>query len=182
MDTVLERVKAFAAERIAAAPFLEFRKIPRLPDYYVSNVGHVISAKRPAIRFQKLHDNQGYKRCNAGLPNVHISPECVHGLVLEAFVSDRPSGMQCRHKNGVRHDNRLENLAWGTPKDNSDDRTRHGTQPVGIKNPRAKLTESQVREIRASTESYRILSARHGVAEGMIWFIRKRKNWRHLGE
>jgi HNH endonuclease len=181
MDDLLE-VKEFAAERIAAAQFLEFREIPRYPSYYVSNVGHVISAKRTKLRFQKLGVHQGYKRAAVGPHGVHIHPEMVHGLVLEAFVGPRPDGMQCRHKNGIRHDNRVENLAWGTPQENSDDRTQHGTQPVGVKNPRAKLNESQVLEIRASTELYSVLSARYGVAEGMIWFIRKRKNWKHLDE
>ncbi len=182
MDELLHRVKAFAAQRIAAAQFLKFRPIPRFPSYYVSNAGHVISAKRNKLRFQKLGDNQGYKRANAGPSGTHILPQLVHGLVLEAFIGPRPDGMQCRHKNGIRHDNRVENLEWGTIQENSDDRTRHGTQPVGVKNPRAKLTESQVIEIRASTESYSVLSARYGVAEGMIWFIRKRKSWTHLHE
>lgn len=51
----------------------------------------------------------------------------VHHLVLEAFVGPRPHGMQCRHINGNSLDNRLKNLAWGTPSEDNYDRVRHGT-------------------------------------------------------
>lgn len=48
----------------------------------------------------------------------------VHQLVLEAFVGPKPQGQQTRHLNSVRHDNRVENLAWGTHRENCDDRLR----------------------------------------------------------
>ena len=51
----------------------------------------------------------------------------VHRLVLEAFVGPCPPGQQCRHLNGIPTDNRLENLAWGTPSEDNFDRIRHGT-------------------------------------------------------
>ena len=42
----------------------------------------------------------------------------VHRLVLEAFVSHRPKGMECNHKNGIKTDNRLKNLEWCTRSEN----------------------------------------------------------------
>jgi hypothetical protein len=38
----------------------------------------------------------------------------VHRLVLLAFMGPCPKGMRCRHLNGVRNDNRIENLCWNT--------------------------------------------------------------------
>ena len=43
----------------------------------------------------------------------------VHRLVLLAFMGPCPKGMRCRHVNvrhlnGVRNDNRIENLCWNT--------------------------------------------------------------------
>lgn len=52
----------------------------------------------------------------------------VHLLVAEAFYGQRPPGMVSRHLNGVRTDNRAENLAWGTYRDNVLDAVTHGTQ------------------------------------------------------
>jgi hypothetical protein len=59
----------------------------------------------------------------------------VHRLVLEAFVGPRPPGHLCRHLNGVPDDNRVENLAWGTPKENGEDAVRHREMKAERKHP-----------------------------------------------
>lgn len=52
----------------------------------------------------------------------------VHRVVLLSFVGPPlPDQTHVRHLNGDSADNRLENLAWGTPQQNADDRKRHGT-------------------------------------------------------
>lgn len=51
----------------------------------------------------------------------------VHELVLEAFDKPRPEPhYQVRHLDGNPLNNRLTNLAWGTPLENAQDRIRHG--------------------------------------------------------
>ena len=57
----------------------------------------------------------------------------VHTLVLTAFVGPKPEGLCARHLNGVPHDNRLENLAWGTYSENKFDQVRHGTDAQASK-------------------------------------------------
>lgn len=54
----------------------------------------------------------------------------IHALVLEAFTHARPQGMQVCHNNGDPTDNRLENLRWGTPKENHADMWLHGTRKL----------------------------------------------------
>jgi len=73
----------------------------------------------------------------------------VHELVLRVFVGPRPPGKECRHLNGIKTDNRLANLQWGTRLENAADRKRHGTDPRGERNPRARLTRDQVEDARA---------------------------------
>ena len=51
----------------------------------------------------------------------------VHELVLLAFRGPRPAGMYCRHMDGNRLNPTLDNLQYGTPKENSEDRQRHGS-------------------------------------------------------
>lgn len=64
----------------------------------------------------------------SGHVNVSINGRSwdVHQLVLRAFVRSPLSGEMCRHLNGVPHDNRLENLTWGTQGENMQDRKHHG--------------------------------------------------------
>ena len=51
----------------------------------------------------------------------------VHHLVLTAFDGPRPAGMtHIRHLNGNPADNRLTNLAYGTPSENGRDMVAHG--------------------------------------------------------
>lgn len=51
----------------------------------------------------------------------------VHTLVLESFVGPRPEENVCRHLDGNPSNDRLENLRWGTQKENIQDSIKHGT-------------------------------------------------------
>lgn len=104
----------------------------------------------------------------------------VHRLVLDAFVGPCPDGMEACHHNGVRTDARLANLRWDTRKGNRADAVRHGTLTRGERHPFAKLTEANVRDIRASKAATRDLAALYGVSLGSIADIRARRRWKHV--
>ena len=65
----------------------------------------------------------------------------IHRLVCEAVHGPRPPGMECRHLDGDVLNNTPENLVWGTPQENADDQTRHGTRVRGEARSNSKLTE-----------------------------------------
>jgi hypothetical protein len=50
----------------------------------------------------------------------------VHTLVALAFLGHRPPGAEVRHLNGNAHDNRVENLCYGTSSENSRDTVQNG--------------------------------------------------------
>jgi hypothetical protein len=70
-------------------------------------------------------DSDGYQVVTLYLNGTRPSRK-VHTLVLEAFVGPRPDGMVTRHLDGDPSNNRLSNIAYGTPRENSLDRVRHG--------------------------------------------------------
>lgn len=76
-----------------------------------------------------------------------------HQLVAEAFLGPRPGKQIIRHLNDDPSDNRVENLAYGTRRDNWLDAKRNG-RPHGCI-----YTDDQVRQIRACTTHREALEA-----------------------
>ena len=63
------------------------------------------------------------RKARDGYPVVHGIK--LHRLVLEAFVGPRPRGQMCCHADDNPDNNRLDNLRWGTSRENQQDRIRN---------------------------------------------------------
>ena len=170
--------------------------------YEVSSLGRVRSISReivPAgtkrgyrnmrgrvLRLQK--HSQGYLAARVYPTTGDRQLRLVHQLVLRAFHGppppDIPGRVESRHLDGVKTNNRADNLVWGSTKDNYRDSVRHGTaRGRGSTNPQSKLTESQVIEIRERVKSGEVqmrLAEEYDVHFATINAIHKRKNWKHL--
>lgn len=98
--------------------------------YEVSDRGNVrsldmrLKCKNNSFRIKKgvqlkpYIDEDGY--CRVGLHNIEKSEtKGVHRLVAEAFIPNPDNKPQVDHINGVRNDNRVENLRWFTLKENN---------------------------------------------------------------
>jgi hypothetical protein len=109
----------------------EWRQIPGFPDYFVSDLGRVLSRRRrkPCILAGQVVE--GYRRVML-FADKRVS-RSVHSLVAEAFIGPRPDGLEIRHLNGDPLDCRIENLAYGTHVDNMRDRVQHGRHPMKSK-------------------------------------------------
>ncbi len=103
-----------------------------------------------------------------------------HRLVLEAFVGPRPDGMQCRHLDGDPSNNHLENICWGTSKENIGDRVGHGTAARGELNGRHKLSNEDVetiRRLRSEGVHYKVIAKRFGICFTTMYRIFNRTGW-----
>lgn len=68
----------------------------------------------------------------------------------------------------------------GTRGENSQDMAIRGRALSGERHNMCKLTESDVRDIRSSSEPSRELANRYGIRMAHVWSIRTRKAWKHL--
>ena len=100
----------------------EWRKLVNYPGYSVSSLGRVRSDPHKVwngngwytTKEKILKPNilaKGYLQVELrNAPNRH--PRQVHRLVAEAFISNPNNFPQVNHKNGIKNDNRVENLEW----------------------------------------------------------------------
>lgn len=136
---------------------VRYRPIPGFSRYYAGENGDVLtflmpgnpSKILPVPRKMKLaRKPNGYLRVEISDDSRKLRSMSVHRCVLMAFVGSPRDGYESCHNNGVRDDNRLENLRWDTRRNNHSDKRKHGTHQGGEKNPAALLTELEVREIK----------------------------------
>lgn len=158
--------------------------IPGFPDYFASEFGEIVSAKRRNLRTLHPHkDEDGYLRVKVRRRGGVPALEYVHRLVCMAFHGEQPSpSHEVAHANGDKIDNRPSNLRWATRLENMADQRAHGRAPIGARNGRAKLTEQQVAEIRKwytrGGISQRMLADEYGVSESLVCYIIRGERWR----
>lgn len=107
-------------------------------------------------------------------------------LIAEAYIPNPNNLPVVRHYNDIRHDDRIENLVWGTYSDNSKDAIRNGLWKGGFwrsgENQRsAILNEQKVREIRELLSAGRKIieiATKYNVHVATISDIKHNRTWK----
>lgn len=140
-----------------------WQPVPGYDGLWASTLGRIGSTRRGNFQIRRGSDHDGYRRIHLTGPDRVFA----HVLVALAFRGDRPVGCtDVRHLNGDRSDNRPENLAYGTSRENRADAVRHGTLPVGLANGRATVPDETVRAAVADVRggmTVKAASLKHGV-------------------
>ena len=165
---------------------VEYRDVPWAEGYRVGDDGSVWSqrSRRRGTpgdwrQLKPVQMSNGYLQVQLGRGN----QTAIHRLVLLVFVGPCPPGMLAAHRNGVRNDNRLENLRWATRRENEADKIDHGTKLIGESVPWAKLSRSDVLDIRRrclAGECDSEIAKDFNVTRVALYLIRKRKCWAHV--
>lgn len=162
-----------------------WRPIPSLPEYLASSEGRVM---RVPYRSAMPH---GSDRVYGGEPTRGVLTEGryglnfrgknyrVHRLVCEAFAGPAPfPRAEAMHLNETSTDNRSENLAWGTHKENMAAPGFRAYCKRRTTGP--KITADQARSIKYGAQSARKIAAEYGISASTVSNIRSGKAWRHI--
>jgi hypothetical protein len=125
----------------------EWAPMPGYEGYYEVAAHGAVRRVGSASSLKPYICKGGYEHVGLCVGNV-VKKLPVHRCVLLAFVGSPPPGHEGCHNNGVRRDNRRENLRWATRAENHADKALHGTQQVGVRNPNSKFEEEVVAAIR----------------------------------
>lgn len=145
--------------------------------YQVSNMGRVKSFHhgKVVVFSPKCYRNR--------YPEVYLSNNgrdervLAHRLVAQTFIPNPEGKEQVNHKNGVKSDNRIENLEWVTGSENM----RHAYR-TGLAKPCRRLTAEQVRYIRENPDRLcqAGLAEKFGVSVHSVSLIQQGKTYKDV--
>ena len=119
--------------------------------YQISDLGNVKSAYkhngRSNIILKQYVDKDGYLKIILYKDNKYKN-FFVHRVVASAFIPNKLNYPQINHINGIKTDNRVENLEWCNQSHNSKEAHRLGLQSTKReKNSQSKITTGEAIEI-----------------------------------
>lgn len=152
--------------------------------YEVSNLGAVRSLPRngtvPNVRVLKpVFDSDGYVFYCLMADDIRKNKKA-HRLVAEAFIPNPDGKPHINHIDNNRVNNRRDNLEWVTSQENSDHMCQQYRHVFGENVHSARLTPTQVREIRGSSLPRNKLAEKYAVSWNAIDSVLKGDTWRYL--
>ena len=147
------------------------RQITNYPKYCITTNGRVYRLLQPG-------NTAGYKSYRLHAKGQHDRPQLAGRLVLETYVGVCPKGKECCHRNDNRQDDRLENLYWGTRKENFADAVKNDKlgSVLNVKQVRVihhlleseELTQKEIGRVFGLKESSTTIN---DIARGRSWSV-----------
>lgn len=150
--------------------------------YQVSNYGKVINKNGKVLSTNV--DSHGYVTTSiTGLNRDRIKG--MHRIVATVFLPN-PNGLpEVNHLDGVKTNNRIDNLEWCTKKGNQDHEALVLQQRSGTNNYMNKLTDEKVIEIHNLCKEgnllYKDIAKLYEISNTVVSSIARAIRWRHLG-
>ena len=134
----------------------DFRPLPANDAYRVDRSGYAQSCwargkggtyKSDQWRDLASHTINGYRAFYTKV-DLKLRRFMAHEAILLAWVGPKPAGMVARHLDDDRDNCHLDNLAWGTRRQNYDDAVRNGKIKLGTSHAQAAITAEQASMLR----------------------------------
>ncbi len=162
-----------------------WKEINGYEDYLISNIGNVISKKKiKHLLLTKCKDNYGYYVV-ALFSNNKRKTLKVHRLVALNFIDNPYDKETVNHINGIKTDNRVENLEWCTSAENTYHANKTGlTNIKGENHIKSVTNEKTVVKLREryknSNLNYRQIGEEFSLNQSTVRDIVKRRTWKHI--
>jgi hypothetical protein len=157
----------------------KYKKIRGHEKYSISNLGNIKSAD--TLLSPPVYST-GYKVVKMFNGGKYVR-ETVHRLVAKEFIPNLKGLPFVNHINGIKTDNRVENLEWVTNKENHIHAMNTGLKAKGESHGVSILNNSSVIEIKKLLSdglSQRKIAAKYGVCQATIKDINLGVTWRHV--
>jgi hypothetical protein len=162
-----------------------WKEVYGISEYAVSNYGRIKRVKKGQgarcreIKWQTNTSN-GYPVVRFCINGKQFA-KSVHQIVALTFLGEKPLDKEIRHIDGNKLNNHLDNLAYGTKKENAKDKKLHGTYLFGENIHNAKLKNNDVINMRKMREEGFLLkdiSSKFGIAVSTAGRVCRGITWR----
>lgn len=143
-------------------PGVECKPIPGFDGYHASRSADIWSCRRGDWRKLKTWINRRGYRCVGPFAQGRQVKRPVSWFVALAFHGAPAKGMDCRHLNGDKTNDRPENLAWGTRAENAQDCAYYGGFGYTV------VQVHEARKLAKENVPYPAIATRLGLTEGQV--------------